>query len=196
MGSRSEARLLALFVAASLVGCAQNSSTVSASAVEHEKHAEKLEKEAKVHEGYVRAAGSYAIRYVPAYQANADDARSHAALHRAAADTLRASMAQECVGIAPEAHDQCPMINVNRAEDTSDGVVLWLVDGADPVEAARQMNCHVAHARTEGGDMDECPFYVKGLSAARVPDVNAVRLTTTDPKALAALQTLIHDMAE
>jgi len=188
---------LALLSATLLVGCARSARPDTSSAVEHETQAAKLERSAGVHEGYVRAAGRYNVRYNPSHKANAEAARKHAEMHRAQAESLRKSEVQECAGTNAEARTQCPMVHVDKAEDTTDGVVLWLSGEADAGTVAQLMSCHIAHARTQGHKgMDGCPFYVPGVAVAPVEGQKAVRLTISDPKAVETLQSQMHQMAE
>lgn len=194
--SYSRLSLLVLLLG-SLTACTQGVRPDDMSAQKHEAAAAKEERAAETHEKFVQAMGPYNVRYKSQHEANAESARRHAEMHRAAAEALRTSEAKECAGVTDADRAECPLIHVERAEDKADGVVLWLAAGSSPEGVAQQMRCHIAFASTRGREgMDGCPFFVKGISVAAVPGQNAVKLSAPDPKSVQEIQQQVHTMAQ
>lgn len=220
---------LTFLSSALLVACAHEAASEKLtpekhSIAEHEAQAAKAERQAEAHTKFVRAAGPYNIRYKAGHEANAAKASKHAAMHHAQAEAMKKSAMAACAGSAADAPMQCPMVTVERAEDTDDGVLLWLSGDADSAKVAELMNCHIEHARHMGmgdmkgmdgmkdmGDMkgmdgmkcmddmtcmEGCPFMVPGVSAAPVQGMKAVKLSVKDPSAVQMLQMRMHQMQE
>ena len=107
----------------------------------------------------------------------AEEARTLAEQHRAAAASLESYEEQECARFPAETRASCPILGqVATVTDVPGGVRLEVKEGVRGDAVADHMRCHVAYAATEGReDMDRCPLYVQG---ANVESDDAIVLTT------------------
>jgi hypothetical protein len=86
---------------------------------------------------------------------------------------------QACQGESKEVRRSCPLITakVERVEESPRGVRLHLRPTADGAEILRQMQCHLAYARTLAfKDVPPCPLYARGVTVALDAEAHVIEV--------------------
>jgi hypothetical protein len=178
------------------------------SAADHRAHAAAEEKKAEEQEKkynpdasadkMVQGPGFFdTVTYNPTahHAAEAEEHREHAEAHRKAAAALEKFEEAECKSFPPETRKECPLLGtVKSVEDVDDGVRIRLADDVNQEAALAHVKCHIAYANKMGREgMDDCPLYIKGVSAKAGDADHVIELTLDDDAELGELRKRSQD---